>query len=157
MRRPYRKVGQKEKPEMKQKALLLAVLGCALLWTVSAAAAQKETVLRSGEEGEITLTQPTKVGDMTLPPDTYVVQHRVSGGRHFIRFMQIEKLQALRVTRAFTGWYTYTEKNNAGEIKCRVEPLGATVQATTVTIATENGAPRITRVLIKGEDDVHIF
>jgi hypothetical protein len=143
--------------ELKAKALLLAFLGCALLGTISSAAAQKETVLESNDEGEVTLTQPTKVGDLTLQPDTYVVQHRVSGGRHFIRFMQVVKTRDLRVTRTYTGWYTHTELKNAGETKCRVEPLGAKAQATTVTVATENGAPRITRVMIKGKADAYVF
>ena len=144
---------------MKPKALLLAILGGALLWTVSMAAApgQKEEVMKAGKEGEITLTQPTQVGDITLQPDTYVVQHRAAGNEHFIRFMQIKKLHDLNVAPETAGWYTYTEENNVGEIKCRVEPAGATAQATTVDVVNENGVPRITRVQIKGEDDWHIF
>ncbi len=146
---------------MKLKTLLFAILGCALLWTVSAAAVpgqkEKETVMKTGKEGEITLTQPTKVGDVTLQPDTYVVQHRVSGNQHFVRFMQIKKLQELNVAPESAGWYTYTEQNKAGEIKCRVEPAGTTVQETMVDISTASGVPRITRVAIKGEDDWHIF
>ncbi len=146
---------------MKPKALLLAVLGCVLLWTIAAAAAQgqkeKQEVIKSGTEGEITLTQPTKVGDVTLQPDTYVVQHRVSGNQHFVRFMQIKKLHELNVAPESTGWYTYTEENKAGEIKCRVEPAGTTAQETSVTMTMEDGTPRITRVMIKGEDDVHII
>lgn len=146
---------------MKLKALLFSVLGCALLWTVYAAAVpgqkDKEKELKSGKEGEITLTEPTKVGDVTLQPDTYVVQHRVSDNQHFVRFMQIKKLHELNVSPESAGWYTYTEKNNAGEIKCRVEPTGTKAQETVADIATENGSPRITRVAIKGEDDWHIF
>lgn len=141
------------KAERGSAAWLLSVLGCALLWTVSAASAspQREEVLQSNEEGEIVLTRPTRVGDMTLPPDTYVVQHRVSGGRHFIRFMQVRKSRELLLTRTYTGWYTHTKLNKVAEINCRMEPLGAKVQATTVTIATENGTPRITQVMIKGK------
>lgn len=144
---------------MKAKALLLAILGGALLWTIAAAAApgQKEEVMKAGKEGEITLTQPTKVADITLPPDTYVVQHRTSGNEHFVRFMQIKKLHDLNLVPETTGWYTYTEKNNVGEIKCRIEPAGATAQVTAVDIVNENGVPRITRVEIKGEDDWHVF
>lgn len=144
---------------MKPKAWLLAVLGCVLLWTISVLAVpdEKEKVLKTGKEGEITLTQPTKVGDVTLQPDTYVVQHRVSGSQHFVRFMQIKKLHELNVAPESMGWYTYTEQNNAGEIKCRVESTGKTFQETMVDITAENGSPRITRVAIKGEDDWHIF
>lgn len=146
---------------MRLKTLLFGVFGCALLWAVYAAAAPeqkgKETELKSGKEGEITLNQPTKVGDVTLPPDTYVVQHRISGDQHFVRFMQIKKLHELNMNPESAGWYTYTEQNNAGEIKCRVEPTGRMFQETMADIATENGTPRITRVAIKGEDDWHIF
>ena len=144
---------------MKPKALLLAVLGCLLLWTVSAAAApgQKDQTLKTGKKGEITLSQPTKVGDTTLQPDTYVVQHRVSGNDHFVRFMQLKKLVELNVAPESMGWYTYTQENNVGEIKCRVEPARAPTEATAVTIKTEGGTPRITQVAIKGENVLHVF
>lgn len=144
---------------MKRNALLLAVLGCALLWTVSAAAAlgEKDKVLKTGKKGEITLTQPTKVGDVTLQPGTYVVQHRVSGNDHFVRFMEMKKLQALNMTPESMGWYTYAQEDNAGEVKCRVESAGATVDATTVTEASDNGNPRITQVAIKGENVLHVL
>ena len=33
----------------------------------------------------------------------------------------------------------------------------ATAQETTVTMAMEDGTPRITQVVIKGENDTHIF
>jgi VCBS repeat-containing protein len=146
---------------MKPKALLMAILGGLLLWTVSATTAlgqkEKETVLKTGKEGEITLTQPTKVGDVTLQPDTYVVQHRVSGNQHYVRFMQVKKLHDLHLTPETMGWYTYTAKDNAGEIRCRVEAVGKPFQETMVDVATLDGAPHITRVAIKGEDDWHIF
>ena len=143
---------------MKPKALLLAVLGCALLWTISAAAApgQKDHTMKAGKKGEITLTQPTKIGDITLQPGTYVVQHRVSGNDHFVRFIELKKLQQLQVGEG-AGWYTYTQENNAGEVKCRVQPAGAKIEATTVTVATEGGSPRITQVAIKGEDVLHVL
>jgi|ERR1017187_6437952 hypothetical protein len=69
---------------MRTRKLMLAALGCLLLWTVTAAAAtaRKEHALKVGKKGEITLTQQTKVGNIVLQPDTYVVQHRVSGGNH---------------------------------------------------------------------------
>jgi len=143
---------------MKPKALLLAILGCALLWTVSAAAApgHHDKTMKTGKKGEITLTQPTKVGDTTLQPGTYVVQHRVSGNDHFVRFMELKKLQELMPGGEGAGWYTYTQENNAGEVKCKVEPAGATIQATTVTVANVGGSPRITKIAIKGENVLHV-
>jgi len=144
---------------MKLKSLLFAVLGCVLLWTVSTAAApgEKTEKHKCGKKGEITLQQPTKVGDITLEPATYVVQHRISGNDHFVRFMEIKKLTDLNVAPESAGWYTYTTENNVGEIKCRVEPAGATAEATTVTVATEGGSPRITQIEIKGENVLHVF
>jgi hypothetical protein len=112
--------------------------------------------MKAGKKGEVTLTQPTKIGDITLQPGTYVVQHRVSGHDHFVRFMELKKLEQLQVGEG-TGWYTYTQENNAGEVKCRVEPASAKIEATTVTVATEGGSRRITQVAIKGEDVLHVL
>ena len=145
---------------MKLKSLLLAILGCALLWNVSAAAApgqQHDKTMKTGKKGEITLTQPTKIGDTTLQPGTYVVQHRVSGNDHFVRLTELKKLQELMPGGEGAGWYTYTQENNAGEIKCKVEPAGATIEATKVTIATGADSPRITKVAIKGENVLHVL
>ena len=143
---------------MKPKTLLLAILGCVLLWTASASAlpGQKDTTLKVGKKGEITLTQPTKVGDTTLQPGTYVVQHRVSGNDHFVRFMELKKLTELNVAPESMGWYTYTQENNAGEIKCQVKPAAGTIEATTVTVKSDGGSPRITQVAIKGENVLHV-
>lgn len=144
---------------MKTKCLLLAGLGCLLLWTAAIAAApkQKEHALKVGKKGEITLTQQTKVGDKVLQPDTYVVQHRVSGSDHFVRFVELKQVE----TRGGEGGeltnYTYTEAHKAGEIKCRVEPATAPIKETTVYTINEGGVPRITKVAIKGEDVWHIF
>ncbi len=127
--------------------LLLCVL------TVSATA-QKEHALKVGKKGEITLTQQTKAADTVLQPDTYVVQHRVSGGDHFVRFIELKKVED---NNGIEGPITYTEQDKAGEIKCRVEPASASAKETTVYTVTENGTQRITRVVIKGENVVHVF
>jgi hypothetical protein len=142
---------------VKTKRLLLAGLACLLLWTVAVAAApkQKQHALKVGKKGEITLTQRTKVGDKVLQPDTYVVQHRVPGGDHFVRFVELKQVEAQsegELTR-----YTYTEADKAGEIKCRVEPTTTPIKETTVYTINEGGVPRITKVAIKGEDVWHIF
>jgi hypothetical protein len=143
---------------MKPKGWLLAVLGCVLLWTITAAAApgQKTETLKTGKKGEITLKQPTKIGDMTLQPDTYVVQHRVSGNDHFVRFVELKQIEARGAEAGEATYSTYTEAEKAGEIKCRVEPAGQTFGSTSVTI-TEDGVARITKVEIKGENVVHVL
>lgn len=136
---------------MKTRTLLFTCLSL-LFWTVAAAAAptQKEHALKAGKKGEITLTQPTKVGDVLLQPDTYVVQQLVSGNGHFVRFIELKRV-------ARTGQDTYTEADQAGEIKCRFEAAAGQINQTTADFTTEDGSPRITKIAIKGEDVLHVF
>ena len=141
---------------MSRKTVMLAVLTFSLLWTMASAVAstQKEQVVKVGKRGEITLTKPTKVDGIVLQPDTYVIQHRTSGGNHFVRFVELKQVEAQPVTELP---YTYTEADKAGEIPCRVDPATEIVKETTAYIVTENGVPRITKVAIKGENVVHVF
>ncbi len=138
---------------MRMKQVMLITLGCLLLsmTTVAVASEHHEHSLKVGKKGEITLTQPTKVGHTVLQPDTYVVQHRTSGDNHFVRFVELKQVTSTN-TEAEPP-YTYTEQDNAGEIKCRMEPLGAKANETTVF----SSGDRITKVTIKGEDVVHVF
>jgi hypothetical protein len=141
------------------RALLQASLACALLWTVSAAAAQQREVLTSGEKNQITLTQPATVGDlnMVLQPGVYVLEPRVSDGRHLMRFLLVEEFHRIRVSRAYTGWQTYTEQVKQGDVECRTEPLGAAFQETTVTIVKESGRQRMVAATIKGKAERYVF
>jgi hypothetical protein len=136
---------------MRTKQMMLITLGCLLLsmTTVAMASENHEHSLKVGKKGEITLTQPTKVGETVLQPDTYVVQHRTSGDNHFVRFVELKQVKHWDPQTQ----YTYTEADNAGEIKCRMEPAGAKAEETTVSISGD----RITKVTIKGEDVVHEF
>jgi len=135
---------------------LPAIVCAALLWVAYGSVAQAQEVLESNDEGQITLMHPARVGELTLAPGTYLLESKASSGRDVIRFIEVTEVQKFRVTRIFTGWYTETEQTKVGEAICRVEPLGAKVQATSMTIAGEHGTPRITRVMIKGEGHVHI-
>jgi hypothetical protein len=141
---------------MKNILLQFAVLGCALLLSISAGAQQK-SVITSSDDDEITLVEPTRAGNLTLQPDTYVLQHHASRGEDFVRFMQVRNSQQLSLTRAYTGWYTDTELIKAGDIKCRVQPLAAKAHATTATVDTENGKPRIIQVTIRGKAAIYLF
>jgi hypothetical protein len=142
---------------MKTKGLLLASLSCMFLSAVAITAASnpKEYRIKVGKRGEITLTQVTKVKDRVLEPGAYMVQHRESHGDHFVRFLE---LKVLDYSMADTGSSdTYTAEDNAGEIKCRVEPASGPIKQTTVYTVTENGTERITKVAIRGENVVHVF
>lgn len=138
---------------MKTRTLLFTSLSLMLLLAAAAAAPkQQEHALKVGKKGEITLTRPTKVGDIVLQPDTYVVQHRVSGGNHFVRFVELKT--------AYSGspdWPAYPEQRNAGEIKCRLEPATGPMKDTTAYLVTEGSTQRITQVAIKGETVLHVF
>lgn len=136
---------------MRAKQMTLITIGCLLLsmTTIAVASEHHDHMLKVGKKGEITLTQPTKVGDMVLQPDTYVVQHRTSGDNHFVRFVELKQVEFSNGETKFT----YAEPDNAGEIKCRVEPAGAKTKETTVSISGD----RITKVAIKGEDVMHLF
>lgn len=110
--------------------------------------------LKVGKRGEITLSQPTKVGDKVLQPDTYVVQHRVSGSDHFVRFVVLKDVNDWNGAE---GPITYTEEQKVGEIPCRIEPAANPIKKTTVFTVTEGGTLRITKIVIKGENVEHLF
>ena len=137
---------------MRMKQTMLITLGCLLvsMTTVAMASENHEHSLNVGKKGEITLTRPTEAGDKILQPGTYVIQHRTSGDSHFVRFIELKQVENSKGEQIFT----YTEQSNA-EVRCSLEPPGATAKETTVTIRTEGGGDRITKVTIKGENVVH--
>jgi hypothetical protein len=140
---------------VRARNLLLVGLGCLLLSAaaIAATAQQKQHALKVGKRGEITLTQRTKAGDRVLEPDTYVVQHRVSGGDHFVRFIELKQVEY--PTTEVNN--TYTEAEKVGEIPCRVEPATEPIKETTVYTSNEGGVPKVTKVAIKGETVWHIL
>jgi hypothetical protein len=126
-------------------------LGCLLLsMTTAAVASDRDDSFKVGKNGEFTLTRPTEAGDKVLQPGTYVVQHRISGDSHFIRFTELKQGENSKGEQIST----YAEQSSA-EVRCNLEPPGATAKETTVTIRTEGGGDRITKVSIKGENVVH--
>jgi len=134
----------------------LAVLGCGLFWAVCAEA-QQTIAIESTDHNEITFTQPIHAGTLVLQPGTYVLQHHISKGKDFIRFMRVEKSEKLRLTRAYTGWYTDTDLIKAGEANCRVERLRSKTEGTKVMVISEDGRTRITQVMIKGKRAKYVF
>jgi hypothetical protein len=139
------------------KNLVLGGLGF-LLFSAAIAAVpmQKQHAMKVGKRGEITLTQATKAGDKVLQPGTYVVQHRISGSDHFVRFVELKEVE-LANPSTDAGPVTYTEAHKAGEIPCKVEPATAPIEETVVYTLKDNGVLRITKVAIKGESVWHIL
>lgn len=125
---------------------LLAVVASLLLFASSAAkAAEHEHALKVGKNAEITFRTEMKVGDVTLKPGRYQLQHRVDGGDHFVHFTELTK--GIRPTD------TGVPKAHPGEAKCRLESLSKKVARTTI-YAT---ADRVTKVEVAGENVAHLF
>ncbi len=101
---------------MRVRALSLIVLTCALLCTNSSAADRK--VVESNEKGDITLTQPTRVGTLTLQPATYSVEEHVSHGQHFLRFQRVKYSTDLEANWSYTGWVKNRHLTEAGKVDC---------------------------------------
>ena len=132
--------------------LALAVLaGMVVLNTIPAVAANHEQTVKVGKRGDFTLTTETMVGNMILKPGKYIIQHRVEGEDHFVHFTQV------------TGHDVYgthgggVPKAPPGEVKCKLEPLSKKAEYTTLSIDSEGGMNRLTKVEIAGENVAHLF
>lgn len=141
---------------MKNRWLLLSMaimVAAVVMFSITIAAAADQQVIKVGKKGEVVFDQPTQVGDVTLPPGHYVVQHRVSGEDHFVKFVGAKEMHH--------GGSSMTTPMQMGpttsqEIKCKIEPLNEKVKQTAVTIDTE-GTHRVTRIEVAGENVAHVF
>lgn len=50
-----------------------------------------------------------------------------------------------------------TSKAHSGEVKCRLEPMSAMASQTAVTVSTQGGVRRITRIEIQGENVANVL
>lgn len=128
---------------------LLVVAATLLFYSGAAIAAEHEHALKVGKTGEVTFDKETKVGDLTLKPGRYKMQHRVDGSDHFVHFTEWTKGRYV----AETG----TPKAHPGEVKCRIEPLSKKVSRTMVYMVDEGGVSRLTKVAVGGENVAHLF
>lgn len=139
--------------KLAKKSWLWLPLLAAVAWISTgtpALAAHGHDELKVGKTGDISFSTETKVGDVTLEPGRYKFQHRVEGENHFVHFTEWSKS------------YPYYETSGApkahpGEVKCKLEPLAKKVSSTTVYTTAEDGARRVTRVEVGGENVAHIF
>ena len=134
--------------------LTLAVLTAVLLLNVAFAFAANDQVVKVGKKGDVTFSEPTQVGDVTLPAGHYVFQHRVSGDDHFIKFVGAKEMEHSGSSMTMP---MQTGPTTSEDIKCAVEPLNQKVKQTAVTINTEGGVRRITRIEVAGENVAHVF
>lgn len=96
--------------------------------------------LKIGKKGEVSFSQPTKVGEVLLPAGSYRFVHRVTGDDHFVQFTQ-----------------TSPGSRDFGEVKCQIETLSKKASQTAITTRDEDGVPRITRIEVAGENVAHVF
>lgn len=134
-----------------RKSCLLAILAAVAtsLMFVSIAAAADQQIIKVGKKGEIMLDQVTKIGDITLKPGEYQVQHRVDGQSHFIQFVAFKSSH-----HPLTAW---SGTPGVGGVKCSLETLPTKSSVTQVTIDTSGGERRVIRIEIAGENVAHVF
>jgi len=139
---------------MQKRSLLLStavmVTGMLLL-SVTVATAADQQVIKVGKKGEVMLSEDTQVGDLTLKACHYQMQHRVDGSDHMIHFTEIKGMHNPSAPGGPTS------EAHPGEVKCRLEPMSAKAKQTAVTMSTEGGVRRITRIEIAGENVAHVF
>jgi hypothetical protein len=115
-----------------------------------ALAAHGHDELKVGKTGDVSFSDETKVGEVTLKPGRYKLQHRVEGEDHFVHFTEWSKPYPYYET-------TGGPKAHPGEVKCKLEPLAKKVSRTTVWTTAEDGTRRVTRVEVGGENVAHVF
>ena len=133
------------------KSMFATVAAILLLAATFSLAAQKEQVLKVGKKGDISFDTETKVGDLTLKPGRYSVQHRVQGSDHVVHFTEVTK------PLPYSGTGGGSPKAHPGEVKCSLEPLKAKAGETAVYLANEDGTLRIKKITIRGENVAHVF
>ena len=138
---------------MKNRWLLLGIVvmvAATVVLSITIATAADQQVIKIGKKGEVIFNQPTQVGDITLSPGHYVLQHRVSGDDHFVKFVSAKAGATMTMTMPMG-------ETTTKEIKCAVEPLNQKVTQTTVHIDTSSGSRKVTRIEIAGENVAHVF
>ena len=143
--------------QMKNRWLLLStvvMVASIVMLGITIAAAADQQVIKVGKKGEIVFDQPTQVGDVTLSPGHYVIQHRVSGEDHFVKFVGAKEMQHSGTTMTMPMQMGATTSK---EIKCAVEPLNQKVTQTAVHIDLSSGSRKVTRIEVAGENVAHVF
>lgn len=109
-------------------------------------------IIEQQKPPEIKLTEPTRIGDLTLTPGYYVLQYRVHGSNHYIH---ITKEVTVMEVHPETSMNTYTE--DVGDVRCQLEPLNHLAKTTAVKEVQEAKEARITELEIKGTALDHIL
>jgi hypothetical protein len=130
---------------------IAAMVTGTLLLSVTVASAADQQIIKVGKKGEIMFSAETQVGDLTLKPGRYQMQHRVEGSDHMIHFTELTGGDNPYNPGGPTG------AAHPGEMKCRLEPMSVKAKRTAVFVDTEGGVRRIIRIEIGGENVAHLF
>ena len=101
---------------------------------------QMSQQIKVGKTGTVSFSQPTKVGEVLLPPGSYRFVHRTGGEDHLVQFSP-----------------TTHAGHDFKEVKCQLEPLPKKASQTAITTTDEGGSRRITRIEVAGENVAHVF
>ena len=137
-----------------RKSSLLVILAAVVtsLMFVNVAAAADQQIIKVGKKGEMMFNQETKIGDITLKPGHYQMQHRIDSTDHMFHFTELKGVhRSPYLLSAPTG------EAHPGEVRCRLESLTAKASQTAVFVDTEGGVRRITKIEIRGENVAHVF
>jgi hypothetical protein len=105
---------------------------------------------KAGKKREVVLKESAKIGDTTLEPATYVVQHQVIDERHYVRFQKLVEYRGAHLLPAF-------KPVDAGLFQCKLEPVLSKFKTTELFIDQMGKDKYITKLEIKGEDAADIF
>lgn len=120
---------------MKVKSLT-AILTLVMLLGATLAFASDQQTITINNNGEVRFTEPTVIGNDTLAPGLYRVQHRVTKGNHFLDFSQLS-----------AGRGKVAEKYSVA-LKCDFNPHPVSVRPTAFVVAKVNGVQYVTRYAV---------
>ncbi len=90
---------------------------------------------------QVTLTAPTRIGDVLLPEGRYQVRHVMEGENHIMFFKQLD-----------------TPKPAEARVKCNLVSLQAKAQRSEITYSLNASNERVLRSLTFGGDSAqHVF
>jgi hypothetical protein len=112
---------------MKIVRITLTMLVSLGLLSFTVAAQMSHSKLKVGKKGEIVLKEPAKIGDTTLEPATYVVQHRVIGDGHYVRFQKLVESPGAHMLPTF-------KPTDAGVFACKLESVPSQFKTTMVLL-----------------------
>lgn len=118
-----------------------AILIASPVILVGVLAVDADETTTNGKVGQITLASRTSVGDITLEPGIYRVQHRMQGEIHLMHFKPVTNLRE--------EWSALVE--------CDRDPSRPPWKRTHVTLKKEGNTPRIQQIVLKGERVVYRF